>query len=427
MALVPVVRRLSGAAAAGWAILAPCGGWAMRILIHDYAGHPFQVQLSRALAARGHAVLHLSAAYNPTPKGALAPRDDDAPGFAVEGLTIGETYVRYSFVTRWRQERAYGRVLARRIAAWAPDVALFCNTPLDTLGIAQAACRRAGARFVFWVQDLSGIAAERILCARLPVIGEVIGRYHIALERRIARHSDALVLITVDFVPLMERWGIAKDRLAVIENWSPLDAIHPAPRDNAWAREHGLAGRLVILYTGMMGLKHNPSLGRDLAVHMKSWPEVAVVVVSEGLGADWLAGHKTEAGLDNLILLGFQPFEPMSEVLASADVLLAILEADAGVFSVPSKVLGYLCAGRAILASVPPENLAARILVRHEAGLTVDADDAAGLAVAADRLIAEPGLRERLGQNGLEYAKRTFDIDAITTRFEAVIARAAGI
>jgi len=32
-------------------------------------------------------------------------------------------------------------------------------------------------------------------------------------------------------------------------------------------------------------------------------------------------------------------------------------------------------------------------------------------------------LRERLGQNGREYAKRTFDIDAITTRFEAVIAR----
>ncbi len=394
----------------------------MRILIHDYAGHPFQVQLSRALAARGHEVLHLYAAYNPTPKGALEPRGDDPQGFAVEGLTIGEGYVRYSFVTRWRQERAYGRLLARRIAAWRPELAFFCNTPLDTLSIAQAACRKLGARFVFWVQDLSGIAAERILRARLPVVGELIGQYYIALERRIARRSDALVLITGDFEPLMARWGIARDRLTVIENWSPLDAIHPAPRDNAWAREHGLTDRLVILYTGMMGLKHNPSLVRDLALHMKDRPEVAVVV-SEGMGADWLAGHKAEEGLDNLILLGFQPFERMSEVLASADVLLAILEADAGVFSVPSKVLGYLCAGRAILASVPPENLAARILNRHEAGLTVDADDALGLAAAAERLMEEPDLRERLGQNGLEYAKRTFDIDAITTRFEAVIAR----
>jgi hypothetical protein len=272
-------------------------------------------------------------------------------------------------------------------------VALFCNTPLDTLGIAQAACRKLGARFVFWVQGLSGIAVERILRARLPVIGEVIGRYHIALERRIARHSNALLLVTADFVPLMECWGIAKGGLAVIGNWSPLDAIHPAPRDNAWARGHWLAGRLVILYTGMMGLKHNPSLVRDLAGHMKSRPEWAVVV---------------------------------SEVLASAEVLLTILEVDAGVFSVPSKLLAYLCAGRAILASLPSENLAARFLIRHEAGLTVDADDAVGLAAAADHLIAAPDLRERLGQNGLEYAKRTSDIDATTTRFEAVTAWVTG-
>jgi len=30
----------------------------MRLLIHDYAGHPFQVQLSRELARRGHSVTH---------------------------------------------------------------------------------------------------------------------------------------------------------------------------------------------------------------------------------------------------------------------------------------------------------------------------------------------------------------------------------
>jgi len=30
----------------------------MRILINDHAGHPFQVQLSRSLAAREHRVLH---------------------------------------------------------------------------------------------------------------------------------------------------------------------------------------------------------------------------------------------------------------------------------------------------------------------------------------------------------------------------------
>ena len=30
----------------------------MRILVHDYSGHPFQVELSRELARRGHEVTH---------------------------------------------------------------------------------------------------------------------------------------------------------------------------------------------------------------------------------------------------------------------------------------------------------------------------------------------------------------------------------
>ena len=38
----------------------------MRILVNDYAGHPFQLQLSRSLARDGHTVLHTYfGAYRP--------------------------------------------------------------------------------------------------------------------------------------------------------------------------------------------------------------------------------------------------------------------------------------------------------------------------------------------------------------------------
>ncbi|EQD56305.1 hypothetical protein B2A_05326, partial [mine drainage metagenome] len=50
----------------------------MHLLIHDYGGHAFIVQLARALARRGHRVTLLYNASNPTtPKGGLARRDDD--------------------------------------------------------------------------------------------------------------------------------------------------------------------------------------------------------------------------------------------------------------------------------------------------------------------------------------------------------------
>jgi len=91
---------------------------------------------------------------------------------------------------------------------------------------------------------------------------------------------------------------------------------------------------------------------------------------------------------------------------------------------VPSKVLSYFCAGRALLAAIPAANLAARVILREEAGLVCDPRDEAGFVGAAERLIADAALRNRMGKNALDYARKTFDIDGVVASFEAAFARA---
>ncbi len=128
--------------------------------------------------------------------------------------------------------------------------------------------------------------------------------------------------------------------------------------------------------------------------------------------------------LPNLRLLPFQPMEHYPDILGSADVLVALLEPTAGTFSVPSKVLSYLCAGRPVLAAIPPENLAARTIERAGAGLVVSPTDEEAFLVAAKRLRVEHGLRHDAGRAARAYAEVTFDTDRITDRFETVIDRA---
>ena len=82
----------------------------------------------------------------------------------------------------------------------------------------------------------------------------------------------------------------------------------------------------------------------DIALALRDQDQVRIVVVSEGLGAKFLKKKREEFKLDNLIILDFQPFESVPEVMGTADILIAILDKDAGVFSVPSKVLTYHCA-----------------------------------------------------------------------------------
>ncbi len=74
-----------------------------------------------------------------------------------------------------------------------------------------------------------------------------------------------------------------------------------------------------------------------------------VVVVSEGGSADWLRDQQKQLELPNLVLLPFQPADVYPQVLASADVLISLINAEANQYSIPSKVLTYLCAGRPIL------------------------------------------------------------------------------
>lgn len=395
----------------------------MKILVHDYPGHSFQPQLSRWLARQGHQVLHVFFAGFQAPRGALVRQPDDPPGFDTRAITLGRPFEKYNFFRRVFQEIEYGRRLNAVIGEFSPDVALAGNGPLDIQAMTTRYCRRHGIGLVYWHQDIYSIAIDRILRRKMPGLGALIGARYIALEKRLLRESDHIVTITDDFLPTLTAWGADPKRVTVIENWAPREELPLRPRRNPWAEAHGLADKTVFLYSGTLGLKHNPDLLLQLARRYRARPDVRVAVVSEGLGADWL--RERGGDLPNLKLLPFQPFERMPEVIASGDVLVAVLEPDAGVFSVPSKVLTYLCASRPLLAAVPLENLAARLIVRNDAGLAVAPGDVAGFLAAAERLAGDPELRARMGKNGLDYAARTFDIDAIGARFAAILGRVA--
>ncbi len=396
----------------------------MRLLIHDYAGHPFQIQLSRELARRGHTVLHAFAGELQTPRGELTRRDDDAPGFSVQEVAMDPDYTKhkYSFRRRRSMEIAYGRRLAALIAEWKPEAVLSANTPTETQQPALVAANKCGARFLMWHQDFYSIAVDKLVRKKIPVLGALIGKYYRWMERRQLQASDHIVAITEDFVPIMEReFGVTRSKVSVIPNWAPIETLPALPKDNEWSRAQGLHDCFVYLYTGTLGMKHNPDLLLQLALQCRDNPNARVVVITEGIGADWLRARIEEQKLTNLTVLPYQPFKVLPQVLASGDVLVAVLEEDAGVFSVPSKVLTYLCAARPLLLAVPAVNLAARIIQEENTGLTVPPAGTAEFLAAARRLFAEPDTARAMGTRARAYAEKHFTITTIGDRFEKLL------
>lgn len=398
----------------------------MRILVHDYAGHAFTVQLSRELARLGHEVMHCYSVNLPsTPQGVNQKLPDDPANFYSQPIDLGRMMDRQNYKQLFlRDDPEHAAIVCEVIEAFHPDVVLSGNaSPVVNSRLIQT-CWRENIKFVNWVQDLFGHSAGAILPAKLgKLVGGAAAKYVDRQEQETFAKADAVVVIAEAFRPFIRK---PKGEVTVIENWAPLEEMPLVDRFNKWGKKHGLDKTRNFIYSGTIGMKHNPELLVKVAEAFKDEADVRTVVISQGRGMDYLKQRKEELGLENLVLLPFQPFEDLPDVMGSADVLVAILEPDAGVFSVPSKVLSYLCSGRGVLLAVPPENLAAQIVADNGAGRVVAPTDADGFVSAAREMMADSAGLAAMGVNARAYAERTFDIQAIGGRFAGIFKSLTG-
>ena len=390
----------------------PAGG--ERILLSDYVGHSFTVELVDSLRRRS---IDAHYSYCPSvvsPKGSVGRRDHLA-------VSAGSSFERYRPWKRLVSEVRYGLNTARAARRLRPDVHVVCNMPLVSLLLVWVAGAIRGERLVIWFQDVqSGLAAGVLRSRR--VAAALSG-----LETFVLRRADRVVAISDELADDARRRGVEPSRITVLENWAPIERLPVVARRNRWSSAHGLDDGPTLLYSGTLARKHRPELLAQLARGLAG-DRATVVVVSEGYGADRLAELRDRStDLDNLTLLPFQPFECLPDVLASADVLLVLLEADAGRFSVPSKILSYLCAARPVLGAMPSGNAATRTLTqRTAAGVVVAHDDGGALVTEARRLILDPARRAAMGAAGRAYAERHFAEGSVVERFLDAIAWQSG-
>ncbi|MGY1583593.1 glycosyltransferase family 4 protein [Streptomyces sp. MN13] len=396
----------------------------MRILVHDYSGHPFQAQLSRELARRGHDVVHSTCAAYVSGKGDLA-------GGAVDGLrfvTIGDTVVldKGAYVRRLFQETRLGFELARQVRRERPRVALLGNLPIPTLAVAALMLGALRIPWVLWHQDVTAIALKSFAAAGVSRLMGVAAKVFERAEKWAARRAAAIVVIAGSFLRVHREWG-TDGKVTVIPNWAPLDEILPAPRDNAWSAEHGLTGVRTVLYSGTLGLKHNPVLLVGLVERLREQGEqVRLVVVNDGPAVPVLKEAAAARGVP-LTLLPFQPYERLPEVLGTGDVLVVLLAEDAGEFSVPSKTLSYLCAGRPVLGLMPAGNPAAKLLRQASSAVFPPEESALdGAARWVREVFDDPAHAEALGKESRSLAEREFALENCASRFEEILRTAIG-
>lgn len=393
----------------------------MRILVHDHSGHPFQAELSRELARRGHTVTHSYVSGYVSGKGRLTA----APGESItfEGIGSKKPIDNQRFRERLVRELARGLWLADEVRRVRPDAILLSNVQIPTLVVFAFLMMLVRKPWVLWHQDVYAIAVKSFAGDKLGRGFRIVAKVFEVAERWCARRAAAIVVIAPSFVPVHEEWGTA-DKVTVIPNWAPLDEIVPVERKNDWAVEHGLDTVQTLLYSGTLGLKHNPELLVRLTRQViDAGTPAHLVVVNSGPAIEVLRAEAERLDVP-VTLLPFQPYERLPEVLGSGDILVVLLEQAAGAFSVPSKTLSYLCAGRPVLGLMPEENLAASLVNRAGGRVLPPAEESLPDAAAwVSQVLADHTLAAELGAASRELAEDEFALAGCADRFERILGK----
>ncbi|MCX6013584.1 MAG: glycosyltransferase family 4 protein, partial [Chloroflexi bacterium] len=244
------------------------------------------------------------------------------------------------------------------------------------------------------------------------------------LERNALLDSSNIVVISEDFASILEKWGIKKENVTVISNWAPIEEINVIEKVNDFSLKHDIANKFVVLYSGTMGMKHDPDKILAISEGLSYDKDIVLLIISEGVCVEYLRKSALDKGLGNLVILPFQPYDVYSQTLASADVLLDILKPSASIYSVPSRVWSGFCAGRPSILVMPKTNLVARIAENIGAGFVVSDNSVEQIIDRIRWMKSNPYDCVRMGQNARTYAEKYFCLDKIVDRFEVVFEKA---
>ena len=305
--------------------------------------------------------------------------------------------------------------------------AAFVYHPPATIGLPAVVLKAfRGMPFIYHIADMWPESVVESGMLDSAAVRRVVHGLLAVWCRAVYRQARAITVLSPGFKRLLVERGVPGHKIHVIYNWTDESMFRPEPRDEALARELGLAGRFNILYAGNLG----PLQGLDTVVRaaarVRSVRAIQIVIVGVGQQEDELRALARAVGATNVLFVGRRPYREMPRICALADAHLVHLR-DLPFFraTIPSKTQVALACGRPVLMAVNGD--AADIVRKAEAGVTCPAEDESGLADAMVTLAQTPREEmEAMGHRGRRFYLDEMSLDIGGRHMDRLLREVAG-
>ncbi len=307
--------------------------------------------------------------------------------------------------------------LLRALRTERPDVVLTLTDPPMIGDVGLVVARRFGVPLVVVSEDVFPEIAVELKRLENPLVVGLLGKMVELYLKRAAR----IVAIGETMRARLTAKGTPADRVTVIENWVDTQAITPRPRPTAWAREHGLEGRFVVMHSGNVGHAQDLDTLVRAATFLRDLEDLKIVIV--GFGARHAAIENLAHRLDvlrNVTLLPYQPREVLSESLSAGDIHFVGLARGLSGFIVPSRLYGILAAGRPVIAAADPDSETVRLVTEASCGVVLSPGKPLILAETIRAAYEGRLPLDEWGARGREYVEREADRSVAFARYRSL-------
>jgi len=276
-------------------------------------------------------------------------------------------------------------------------------------------------KYIYLVHDIYPDIAIRLgYLKKNSIIAKIWKQIH---YRILKKAEEIVVLGNYMAEKIKEKYPeIDNNKFKIIHNWADEKKILPVKKEDNWfVKKYHLSKKLVILYSGNIGLFQDLKSIIKAAEGLKKHKDLLFLFIGDGGGLKELKRLTKEFNLSNVKFLPYQLKQDLSFSLSAADISIVAMEKGIEGLAVPSKLYGILASGRAVLGLVGKNCEVAEIIEDAKCGFRIDQGDVNKIIERIKYIYDNPETLKIMGKNSRQYFEEHFTRGKITKRYYEVI------
>lgn len=219
-------------------------------------------------------------------------------------------------------------------------------------------------KFSLLIYDVypDALTETKVFSAGSPIVKAWFG-----INQKVYPKAQRIITLSDGMKEVIQKYAGSKEP-EVIPIWTDNQFLKPVVRhENSFIREHALADKFNVIYSGNLGQTHPVEMIPELAAAIKD-PQIQFIIIGEGDKKEQIQKKIKELNLTNCTMLPYQQTAVLPFSLAAADIAIVTLSKDASQLSIPSKTYNLMSVGATLLCIADSNSELNRLVNKYEIG-----------------------------------------------------------